>query len=567
MPPQAPIFTFNQSRDDIVEEVVRRACDAVADPRLALSEAAFLEVKRQQSSGNDDVVPLGEWRSLARSLGRMSDSDCLWRLREVVTRYARDVAGNFDPRVYRFASRTIAPLIGMLMSPMQTVRHLGSAFDLRALDGRVVVNGPIGAIRSLTEKGTVIYVPTHLSNLDSVVFGFALERVGLSPATYGAGKNLFTNPALSFFMHNLGAYRIDRRLTHGLYKAVLKVYSCVLLERGYHSLFFPGGTRSRSGAVERRLKLGLAGTGVEAMARTAARGQMRKVFFVPATINYLLTLEAETLIGDFLQEEGKHRYIIEDDESARPGRIAAFLRKLLGLDAGCVVRFSQPLDCFGNRVDDEGISYDARGHAVSPLSYLTDGEGRVCHDPSRDAQYTRELSEAIVDAYSRDTVALATHLVAAAAFEKLRESVAGPPGRSTRAQSEAAADIFAMLRSKDDVTVSRSALAESVERLRDRARDLETRGRIVLGANLARASGREILDEALRAFSGYHTTPVLEPRGANLVLADTRLIFYYQNRLTSQGLAPDLLTHGGAIGAVPSRAGLSTFTSERPAAS
>ncbi|HEY5145752.1 MAG TPA: 1-acyl-sn-glycerol-3-phosphate acyltransferase [Polyangiaceae bacterium] len=560
MPSQPPIFTFNQSRDAIVEEVVRRACEAVADPRLALSEAAFLEVKRQQSSGQDDVVPLGEWRSLARSLARLSDTDCVWRLRDVVTRYARDVAGNFDPRVYRLASRTIAPLIGMLMSPMQTVRHLGSAFDLRALDGRVVVNGPIGTIRSLTEKGTVIYVPTHQSNLDSVVFGFALERIGLPPATYGAGKNLFTNPALSFFMHNLGAYRVDRRLKHGIYKEVLKAYSCVVLERGYHSLFFPGGTRSRSGSVERKLKLGLAGTGVEAMARTAARGQMKKVFFVPATINYLLTLEAETLIGDFLQEEGKHRYIIEDDESARPGRIAAFMRKLLGLDAGCVVRFSQPLDCFGNRVDDDGMSYDARGHAVSALSYLTDGDGKVGHDPSRDAQYTRELGESIVSAFSRDTVALATHLVAACAFERLRESVTGAAPLSQRTQGGAAADIFAMLRTQDDVTVSRSALAESVERLRDRAKDLEDRGRIVLGARLARASGREILDEALRAFSGYHTTPVLEPRGPDLVLADTRLIFYYQNRLTSQGLAPDLLTHGGALGTSASRRGVSPLS-------
>jgi glycerol-3-phosphate O-acyltransferase len=567
MPPQPPIFSFNQSRDDIVEEVVRRACDAIADPRLALSEAAFLEVKRQQSSGVDDVVPLGEWRALARSLGRMSETDCIWRLREIVARYARDVAGNFDPRVYKVATRTIAPLIGMLMSPMQTMRHLGGAFDLRALDGRVVVNGPIGTIRSLTEKGTVIHVPTHLSNLDSVVFGFALERVGLSPATYGAGKNLFTNPALSFFMHNLGAYRIDRRVKHGTYKEVLKAYSCVILERGYHSLFFPGGTRSRSGAVERRLKLGLAGTGVEAMARTAARGQMRKVFFVPATINYLLTLEAETLIGDFLQEEGKHRYIIEDDESARPGRIAAFMRKLLGLDSGCVVRFGQPLDCFGNHVDADGISYDARGHAVSPLSYLTDGDGRVGHDPARDAQYTRELAEAIVDSYSRETVALATHLVAAAAFDRLRESVLGSGGRSSRVQGEAAADIFAMLRTKDDVTVSRSALAESVERLRDRAIELESRGRIVLGARLARASGREILDEALRAFSGYHTTPVLEPRGADLVLADTRLIFYYQNRLTSHGLATDLLAPGGGAATATSRRGALAASSERSATS
>jgi glycerol-3-phosphate O-acyltransferase len=508
----------------------------------------------------------------------------VWRLREVVARYARDVAGNFDPRVYKFATRAIAPLIGMLMSPMQTMRHVGGAFDLRALDGRVNVTGPIGTIRALAEKGTVIYVPTHLSNLDSVVFGFAIERVGLPPATYGAGKNLFTNPALSFFMHNLGAYRVDRRLRHSIYKEVLKAYSCVVIERGYHSLFFPGGTRSRSGAVERKLKLGLAGTGVEAMARSAARGQARKVFFVPATINYLLTLEAETLIGDFLQEEGKHRYIIEDDESTRPGRIAAFMRKLLGLDSGCVVRFSQPLDCFGNRVDDDGISYDARGHAVSPLSYLTDSDGRVGHDPARDAQYTRELGEAIVSAFSRETVAMATHLVAAAAFERLRESFAGStmgqnlrspvaggsmaPAPPAMKKPEVAAEIFAMLRTKDDVTVSRSALAESVEQLRDRARDLEARGLIVLGGRLARASGREILDEALRAFSGYHTTPVLEPRGSDLVLADTRLIFYYQNRLTSQGLAPDLLAHGhGAVPVTPARRGGAAPGPERSAAS
>src|SRR5581483_3285175 len=157
---------------------------------------------------------------------------------------------------------------------------------------------------------------------------------------------LFTNPVLSFFMHNLGAYRVDRRLRHALYKDVLKAYSCVLIERGYHSLFFPGGTRSRSGGVERKLKLGLAGTAIEAFVRTAQRGRPQKVFFVPATINYLLTLEAETLVEDFLQDEGKHRYIIEDDESTRVGRIAAFAQKLFGLGDSVVIRFGAPLDCF-----------------------------------------------------------------------------------------------------------------------------------------------------------------------------------------------------------------------------
>jgi glycerol-3-phosphate O-acyltransferase len=527
-----PIFGFNRQRDALLSEVVRRVSDGVPDPQLVLNEAAFLEVKRLRADGgdrSDDVIPYSQWRALARSLGRMSKEECAAKLRDVVGRYANDVAGNFDPRVYKFASRAAAPLIGLLMSPMQTLRHPAEAFDLRALDGRVVIEGPVGLVRGLAGQGTVVFVPTHLSNLDSVVFGFALERAGLPPATYGAGKNLFANPVLSFFMHNLGAYRVDRRLKHGLYKYVLKTYSCVLIEHGYHSLFFPGGTRSRSGALEQKLKLGLAGTGVEAMGHSAARGKPRPVYFVPATINYLLTLEAETLIADFLQEEGKHRYIIEDDESSRPGRVAAFMRKLLGLDAGCVIRFGHPLDCIGNQVDEDGVSHDARGHRVDALSYLTDESGRIRPDPARDAQYTREMGDAVVAAYRRDTVAMATHLVAVCAFEKLRESM--PSG-----------DIFALLRLHDDVSVSRTELAQRVERLRDRVKELEARGGIVLGPRLGRASGREILDEALRAFSGYHTTPVLEPRGEALVLVDTRLIFYYQNRLAAHRLASDPVT-------------------------
>jgi glycerol-3-phosphate O-acyltransferase len=209
--------------------------------------------------------------------------------------------------------------------------------------------------------------------------------------------------------------------------------------------------------------------------------------------------------------------------------VAAFLNKLLGLDAGCVIRFGQPLDCVGNRVDDDGVSRDARGHVVDARSYLTGADGTIAHDPARDAQYTRELGEAIVDAFRCETVAMATHLVASCAFEKLRQSAG------------ARADIFAMLRTEDDLLVPRAELAERVERLRDRARDLEARGGIVLGPRLGRASGRDILDEALRAFSGYHTTPVLEPRGDSLLLVDTRLIFYYQNRLAAHGLAADLV--------------------------
>jgi glycerol-3-phosphate O-acyltransferase len=522
---EAPIFGFNAARAEIVREVTDRVTQAVKEPLLLLNDAAYCEVRRLASHGGPHWA---EWRSLAGSLGRMSDSELRAKLRELAEHYAWDVAGNFNPMVYKLASRAMAPVLGTLLAPRAAMRNIPQLASLHALDGRIVVQGPTEQIATLGKLGTVVFVPTHLSNLDSVVFGFALERAGLPPATYGAGKNLFTNPVLSFFMHNLGAYRVDRRLKHVLYKDVLKTYSAVLIERGYHSLFFPGGTRSRSGGVERRLKLGLAGTAIDAFARTAERGKAQPVFFVPATINYMLTLEAETLIGDFLQEEGKARFIIEDDESTRLGRVAAFAQKLLGLDESCVIRFGHPIDCFGNEVDEEGVSHDAHGRKVDALTYLYGGDDQPHRDAARDTQYTRELGEVICKAYARDTVVMATHIVASAAFSHLRRAV----GKG---------DLFAFLNYRDSVRVAREELLVTVGELLDAARELERKGGIVLSPHLRGIKPGPALDAALRAFAGYHTKPVIGSGATDLVLEDTRLLFYYQNRLAAHGLAYDAI--------------------------
>ncbi len=400
MASDAPIFGFNDARADIVRTVIDRVMIGTKDPLLALNDAAYHETKRLEGSRRaGDQRELGDWQKLARGLARMSDGDRRARLRSLCERYGWDVAGNFNPRVFQVATRLMPPLVTALLAPSTfatLARTPSKIVSLDALADKVLVEGPLDKLRRLVQRGTAVYVPTHLSNMDSIVFGYALERAGLPPATYGAGKNLFTNPILSFFMHNLGAYRVDRRIKHNLYKDVLKTYSCVLLERGYHSLFFPGGTRSRSGGVERRLKLGLVGSAMEAYARTLIAGQERRVFFVPATINYLITLEAETLIADFLSEAGKGRFIIDDDESTRLARVGSFMKKLLGMHGAVVIRFSEPVDPFGNRVDDEGVSHDARGRPVDPATYVKNARGEVTVDPARDAQYTRELGEEIL---------------------------------------------------------------------------------------------------------------------------------------------------------------------------
>jgi glycerol-3-phosphate O-acyltransferase len=523
--------------------VVRGVTLSTKDPLLALNDAAYHETRRLESAKKtpEEHRELAEWQRVARAVGRMSDGERREKLAELVERYGWDVAGNFDPRVFKVSSKLLPPIVTYLLAPRTLVRLARDPrrlVSLEALDDKVLVEGPLDELRELARHGTAVYVPTHLSNMDSIVFGYALERAGLPPATYGAGKNLFTNPLLSFFMHNLGAYRVDRRIKHNLYKDVLKTYSSVLLERGYHSLFFPGGTRSRSGGVERRLKLGLMGTAIEAYTRTLLAGRERRIYFVPATINYLITLEAETLIADFLAESGKGRFIIEDDESTRIGRITRFVRKLFSMQGAVVIRFGHPIDPFGNRVDERCRSYDRRDREVDPASYVRDAQGKVVLDPARDAQYTRDLGDEICKSYLKNTVVMATHLVAAACFERLRK--ASP-----------SSDLFTILRQRDVVVVPRDDLAADVVRLRDRVLRLAEQGEIALGDFARAASGGDILERALRAFAGYHDAPVIASRPEGIALVDTNLLFYYQNRLAAHGLGWDVIAPPGMPPARP----------------
>ncbi|MEM6993384.1 MAG: 1-acyl-sn-glycerol-3-phosphate acyltransferase, partial [Myxococcota bacterium] len=440
-PDDPKIFWFNSERDDIVQEVVRRIMERYDDEEaaeLTLNDCAYHEVRRLENRTDEGAKKkLDQWRGVIRRVGRMSMEGKHETLRSITLDMAKDVAGNFDPRVYGFASKAVPGLLTAAMNPSKLVRNV---LDSGArMDELITTEGPIDKIRHLSKRGTIVLVPTHSSNLDSLAIAWTLFREGLSPVVYGAGKNLFTNPIISFFMHNLGAYRVDRRVRAALYKEVLKTYSCVTIERGYHSLFFPGGTRSRSGAIERRLKLGLAGTGVEAFSRNQVRGVDRPVYFVPATINYALVLEAETLIDDHLKEQGRARYIIEDDEFSRVERWVAFFNKFFGLESACIVRFSEPVDPFGNPVDDEGRSVAPDGRTIDAADYVK-RRGTPVVDHARDAAYTRELGKTIARAYEHETVVMPTQLVAHIIFRRL---VRATPGL----------DLFSRLRHRGDVAI------------------------------------------------------------------------------------------------------------------
>jgi glycerol-3-phosphate O-acyltransferase len=518
-PSDPSIFWFNSERDDIVSDVVTRICVDLEPDRsrleIALNDAAYHEIRRLEQQRDEEArARLGYWRSMIRRIGKMDDTEQRRVLHTIVTDMTRDVAGNFDPRVYRFARRAVPRVIGGVMEP----RRLMTAVP-QALDRVLRVQGDVERLHHLQSQGSLVFVPTHSSNLDSIVLAQALEISGLSPVIYGAGKNLFTNPIISFFMHNLGAYRVDRRVRVGLYKDILKLYSQVMIERGYHSLFFPGGTRSRSGMIERRLKLGLLGSAVEAFTTNQVRRIDRPVWFVPTTINYALVLEAETLVKDWLVEEGQARYIIEDDEFSQIDRWVAFFRKLVGMRGACIIRFGDPIDAFGNRVDGRGQSLTPTGRAIDPGGYV-EQRGKPVVDAVRDAAYTRELGEVLAQRYEEDTVLMSTQVVAHVLFRHLVQSTPGM-------------DLFARLRLRGETGIDREALCKELGQARDRLCALEAKGRVRTSDVVKEDTPAELLERALNFWNGYHDSTAATLEGDRVVLGDPSLLFYYQNRLVS----------------------------------
>ena len=521
---------YAKDRERVLVEVIQRVLDrAAADPtRLEKSLFDTLYEERRRL----EVASPGKLASEQGAFYARIQSEALHAdpgrqrelLREIVASFAHEVVGKFDPRVYAVATRAIPPALTVLLNASSPMK-LASAVShgISDLGDRLKITGEVDALKKLASLGTVVLVPTHASHLDSILVGYALYLLGLPPFLYGAGLNLFSNKLMGFFMQNLGAYKVDRKKKAEVYKDVLKTYAGCTMEAGYHNLFFPGGTRSRSGAVEQKLKLGLLGMGLDAYVHNLlSKHAHPDVFVVPCTINYELVLEAETLIDDYLKEAGKSRYIIEDDEFSRPRKVLDFVAKLFSLDSRIDVVVCPALDVFGNSVDAQGISRDGRDRPIERTRYVLK-DGAPCFDRQRDDEYTRELALAIVASFQRHTVVKSTHLVCKTVFDWLRENSPG-------------VDLYRLLRTGGpEESLPLVETYQAVERTLGKVRSLRSAGRILLDETLSGSDAVAVVSNALKHLGSYHRRAALVRKGDRLFHQDRNLVYYYQNRLAGLG--------------------------------
>lgn len=443
-------------------------------------------------------------------------------LLRITNRYSEEIAGNFNVKTFLFARKFLTFFFGRLLNTAASKgipRIFGTKHRLRE---SLPISGHVKQTRALFDKGVVILVPTHFSNLDSILIGYVLDfMVGLPAFHYGAGLNLYNAEIAAYFMNRLGAYRLDRRKKNAIYMQTLKTMSSLSIQKGVNTIFFPGGTRSRSGHLEQRLKLGLLSTCLDAQRKLLEAGSDQKVFIVPVVLNYHFVLEAKYLIDEHLRRKGKEKYIRGADSSNSWRNKISFIYKLFATDSEILTSFGQPTDVFGNEVNMAGESIDKNGNRLDIKEYFM-RDGEIVKDEQREFIYTQFLGEKIKESYKKSKVVLSSELVAFVGFRLLR-------------QMHENIDLFSVFRTPtDDFKVSWTRFMAAFKKVYNQVIDLARKGEIQVQEEFSN-DPELIAREGFRMLGSYHADKPLYVKKDYVYSNDFKLLYYYHNRLDFYG--------------------------------
>ncbi|HHH50120.1 MAG TPA: glycerol acyltransferase, partial [Saprospiraceae bacterium] len=231
-----PIYKLSEDRDKFIEEIIELTMDRLMrQPKLSDTIAKTIYLERIRiKEGRWKVDPPNEqlfWKKIRKKLitksldkeekeARIQNKEILYK---IVKRYANEIVGTFKPKTFQFARKFLTMFFSRLLNTAAG-RNFQRIYSSRhRLYERFKVRGYVEEIRSLMKIGTVILVPTHSSNLDSILVGYVMDAVlGLPSFSYGAGLNLYNTGYTAYFMNRMGAYRIDRRKKNPIYLETLK---------------------------------------------------------------------------------------------------------------------------------------------------------------------------------------------------------------------------------------------------------------------------------------------------------------------------------------------------------
>lgn len=445
-------------------------------------------------------------------------------LQRIVSRYSSEIVGRFNVKTYTFARTVLSVAFTRLLNSIASKNILKIFSRRHRLQQKIQAKGEIELIRSLAKKGTVVIVPTHFSNLDSILIGLTADFIGIPALSYGAGLNLFNTGILAFFMNRLGAYRIDRRKKSKVYLETLKAYSTLSMKRGAHSLFFPGGTRSRSGMIEKSLKMGILGTTIESQRQIFEENRTDKIFIVPMVLGYHFVLEGKSLIEQHLKKTGEEKYLVPNDEFGSYRKMMSFVYQFFNSNSEIIVSFGKPMDVFGNFVDAEGNSYSSKGNLIDIKDYYKTNN-QLVKDSQRDVEYTKLLANIIVKRLHAENIVLSSQMMAFTAFNLLK-------------CKHPNLDIYGILRLNDaDKIIKKDDFLEALNRLRTQLLILERNKRLKLSEIIKSDDFDAFVEDGLHHLGTYHPEKVLKrTKNDDFITDSMKLLLYYHNHLVGYEL-------------------------------
>lgn len=536
--PEWPIYKLARDREEFIALLENAVIENFEkkygnDFEKIIAKTIYLEKKRCKDNPwkIDPSNEIKYWRALGKEfqnnkLAEHPEEKNRQLLRKITNRYCEEILGDFKEKTFKFARRFLTSFFKRLFTTSKERKPLTQG-SRKSLYEKLVVEGSIDKLRELTTKGTVIVVPTHLSNIDSILLGYVIDGVlGLPAFSYGAGLNLYDLELVAYFMNRLGAYKVDRRKKNPIYLETLKNMSKLSIERGVNSLFFPGGTRSRSGELESSLKMGLLGTIIEAQRSLYQNGKEEKIFIVPLTMSYHFVLEGKFLIENYLQSTGREKYIKIRDQAKSYRKFLNFFYKLFTASSSIYLSVAEPMDVFGNKLDMEGNSYNQLGQKIDLKDYFM-LNGKLDTNAQRESVYTKKLADKILESYSNTSIALSSHIVAFVAFRKLQ--LENPD-----------LGIYDVVNlSVDEFKIEKSEFELLVKDVWQKLSDKEDKEQAYLLDKYKEMSIPELIENGLKNIGVYHDKKPLVEKNGYITSQDFKLLYFYHNRMVHYNITID----------------------------
>ena len=518
-----PITKLHKNHKDFLTEVVYKSFKALrkryptdTDLYRILTQTISKELARIAAEpwNCDPKDDRSFWEIMNHAVKNKVEAPKL--LEKIIQRYVGEMQSSFSIFYYQCIAKSVHCLFVHLLKAYtisdekKTINETAKPQKLRE---KFQLAGEIPLLQTLATKGTLVLVPTHISNWDSVVLGLATKQLGLPPLSWGAGLNLFNNRGFRFIFSQLGTYKVDRRKKNIPYLQTQKDYTCLLLEKGCHMIFYPSGTRSRSGAIETDLKLGLLGTPLEAQMHNFQQDgpQAGKFFIVPIALNYHCVLEAKQLID----ESG---WCQDTKMPHRPNCCSTHLalsKNILCKGSEIFINIGMPLDVLGNRVDIEGSSYDNNDQVVDLYTQLMQlATQPATLKPSND--WVKTLSHKIIATYYRINQVLSSHLVAFVSYELIQNSTG-------------------------QIIIPYDLFMATLAKVYDALLLLYKQNKIDFTPILLHGNLDVIAKDGLAKLGIYHIKrPLALTKNKDILVQDRRTLLYYHNRLIGYGLENNL---------------------------